>query len=101
VARLFRRLGYQVHRRPASHDLGVDLAVARPGLAAIIQCKDWHSPAGPAAVRDLYGTLLHTGADLGILVTSSTVSRSAEQFVQGKPLLVIDGPMLRILLDGP
>jgi hypothetical protein len=25
MARLFRRLGYRVHRRPATHDQGVDL----------------------------------------------------------------------------
>lgn len=49
-------------------------------------------------IRDLYGTLLHTGADLGILATTSTVSRSARLFAQGKPLLLLDGPILRLLL---
>ena len=74
VAALFRRLGYRVHRQPATHDLGVDLFVTRPGLRAIVQCKHWRPPVGPACVRDLYGTLLHTGADLGILATTSTIT---------------------------
>jgi restriction system protein len=100
VARLFRRLGYRVHRRPATHDLGVDLVVSKSGWRAIVQCKNWHHPVGPAAVRDLYGTLLHTGADLGILVTTSTTSRSAQEFCSGKPLLLIEGSVLRLLLDG-
>lgn len=98
VASLFRRLGYRVSHRPATHDQGFDLAVSRPGLRAIVQCKRWHHPVGPAVIRDLYGTLLHTGADLGILATTSTVSRSARQFAQGKPLLIIDGALLRLLL---
>ena len=98
MARLFRRLGYRVHRRPATHDLGVDLDLARPGLRAIVQCKRWLHPVGPAVVRDLYGTLLHTGADLGILATISTVSRSARLFAQGKPLLLLDGALLHMLL---
>ena len=98
AARLFRRLGYRLHRRPATHDLGVDLVVARPGLRAIVQCKRWRHPVGPAVVRDLYGTLLHTGADLGILATTSTISQSARRFAQGKPLLLPDGPLLYLLL---
>jgi len=98
VARLFRRLGYQVQRRPATHDLGVDLVIVRPKLRAIVQCKNWRRPVGPAAIRDLYGTLLHTGADLGILATTSTISRSAQRFAEGKPLLLIDGPLLQVFL---
>ena len=100
VAHLFRSLGYRVRRQPATHDLGVDLFVARPGLRAIVQCKHWRHPVGPACVRDLYGTLLHTGADLGILATTSTVSRSAERFAAGKPLLLLDGAALRVLMRG-
>ena len=98
VAHLFRGLGYRVRRQPATHDLGVDLFVARPGLRAIVQCKHWRHPVGPACVRDLYGTLLHTGADLGILATTSTVSRSAERFAAGKPLVLLDGATLRVLM---
>lgn len=98
AARLFRRLGYRLHRRPATHDLGVDLVVARPGLRAIVQCKRWRHPVGPAVVRDLYGTLLHTGADLGILATTRSVSPSAQRFARGKPFLLLDGAILRLLL---
>ncbi len=100
TACLFRRLGYRVRRRPTTHDLGVDLALTRPGLRAIVQCKDWSRPVGPSVVRDLYGTLLHTGANLGILATSSTISRSTRRFAAGKPLLLLDGSILRVLLHG-
>ena len=99
VAHLFRSLGYRVHRRPATHDLGVDVVITRPGWRAIVQCKHWRHPVGPACVRDLYGTLHHTGADLGILATTSTISRSAERFADGKPLLLIDGAILRLLIS--
>lgn len=102
LACVFRRLGYSVHRRPATHDLGVDLSIARPTLHAIVQCKRWRHPVGPSVIRDLYGTLLHTGADLGILATTSCISRSARAFAQGKPLLLLDGAILRLLLpDSP
>lgn len=99
VARLFRRLGFRVHRQPATHDLGVDLVVVRQGQMTIVQCKNWRHPVGPAPVRDLYGTLLHTGADLAVLATPSTISKSAKRFAAGKPLLLMDGPILRLLLE--
>jgi restriction system protein len=66
----------------------VPLDLARPGLRAIVQCKHWRHPVGPAVIRDLYGTLLHTGADLGILVTTSTVSQSARRFAHMWAFLV-------------
>jgi restriction system protein len=98
LARLLRRLGYRVHHRPATHDLGIDLDLTRPGLRAIVQCKHWRHPVGLAVVRDLYGTVLHTGADLGILATTTTISHSARSFAQGKPLLLLDGAILQLLL---
>lgn len=98
VARLFRRLGYRVRRCPATHDQGVDLSISCAGLRGIVQCKRRRHPVGPSVVRELYGTLLHTGADLGILATTSTVSRSTRQFAQGKPLVILDGSILQLLL---
>jgi restriction system protein len=98
VARLFRHLRYRVRRRQPTHDQGVDLDIARHDLRAIVQCKHWRHPVGPAVIRDLYGTLLHTGADLGILATTSTISQSARSFAQGKPLLLLDGALLQLLL---
>lgn len=98
AATLLRRVGYGVHRRPATHDQGLDLAVARPGLGAIVQCQAWRPPVGPSVVRDLYGIHLHTGADLGVLATTSTVGRSARHFARGKPLLILNGEFLQLLL---
>lgn len=47
VAALFRRLGYRVGHRPITHDQGFDLAVSRPGVRAVVQCKRWRHPVGP------------------------------------------------------
>ena len=70
TARLLRRLGYRVRHRPATDDLGVDMVLICPSFTAIVQCRNWRHPVEPSVVRDLYGTLLHTGADLGILARS-------------------------------
>jgi restriction system protein len=74
---------------------GVDIRARVPGGASIIiQCKAYQQPVGPAAVRELYGTLLHEGAQEGWLVALAGFSGTAKQFAEGKPLRLIDVDVL-------
>jgi hypothetical protein len=76
VASNLRQRGYEVLRTGRSRDGGVDIRVREPGGARIIvQCKAYQVPVGPAAVRELYGTLMHEGAQEGWL--DSAVRRSS------------------------
>src|SRR5690606_14163630 len=45
-------------------------------------------------LRDLYGTMIHSGADRAALVTSGKFSRAAQTWAQGKPLDLVDGEKL-------
>ncbi|PYT29349.1 MAG: hypothetical protein DMG57_12040 [Acidobacteria bacterium] len=46
---------------------------------------------GVSAVRDLFGTMNHEGANKGILVTTSSFRPDAYDFIRGKPVELIDG----------
>lgn len=95
VARLFRQKGYKVVVRGRSGDLGVDLVITRHGgKRAIAQCKRYRNTIGPDIVRELYGTLIHEGVSHAFLVTTASISDSARAWAQGKPMTLIDGPML-------
>ena len=95
TAVLFERHGYRVHNVPDVADHGVDLMVTSPrGERAVVQCKRYHGTVGEPVVRDLYGTVLHVGADLGFLVTTGNISRAARIWARGKPLELIDGQRL-------
>jgi restriction system protein len=48
----------------------------------------------PTHVRDLYGTMQHEGATLGIMITTSGYGPGSVEFANGKPLHLIDGPGL-------
>jgi restriction system protein len=76
-------------------DGGIDALVTDPnpliGGKTIIQAKRYSSTVAPTAVRDLYGTLIDSGANTAVLVTTSTFGPSSWRFVRDKPMSLING----------
>lgn len=89
VSKLFLKKGYHVTTTKATGDGGVDIVLQRDGKIIIVQCKNTQKPAGPAIVRDLYGTMINFKAHEAILVTTSGCSKGAKEFMQGKPISVM------------
>lgn len=91
AVRLYSRLGYRVEHKGGAGDQGVDLLLGGgQGLRMVVQCKAYAKPIGPGPVRDLYGTLLHQGAQLGILVAPRGFSEAAKRWASGKPIQLLD-----------
>ena len=86
----------------ASRDRGVDAVILDPhpitGGKTVIQAKRYANTVDAAAVRDLYGTVTHEGANSGLLITTSKFGPDAREWAKGKPLKLIDGDMLLSLL---
>jgi restriction system protein len=61
----------------------------------VISAKRYARTADPKYVRELAGVVGHEGAMKGILITTSGFGASAYQFVEGKPLQLVDGQQLR------
>ena len=70
----------------------LDIILAEEGRTIIVQCKAFKNYVSPGYVRELFGTLIHEGADEAWLVTTSGFYSGAKAFAQGKPirLLTID-----------
>jgi restriction system protein len=95
VAGLFRQKGYRVRVRGQSGDLGVDLEIRDEwGRKAIVQCKRHQNTVGAEVIRELYGTLIHEGANRAFLVTTADISDAARNWARSKPLTLIDGQTL-------
>jgi len=95
VALIFRRKGYRVKHRGGAGDHGVDLEIiTKSRKLGVVQCKRYRSTVGEVVVRDLYGTMLHEGAEHAFLVTAGKISSSARNWVQGKPITLVDGRRL-------
>lgn len=95
--------GGEVKVTQASRDGGVDAIAFDPdpirGGKYVIQAKRYTRTVGVAAVRDLYGTVMHEGADRGILVTTSDYGADSASFAKDKPLTLINGSQLLSLLE--
>jgi restriction system protein len=99
----FSQNGGEVKITQASRDGGVDAVAFDPdpirGGKMVIQAKRYTNVVGVAAVRDLYGTVVHEGATKGILVTTADFGPDAFAFANGKPLTLISGSGLLHLLE--
>jgi restriction system protein len=69
VGNLFSKMGLETEQTRSSRDGGVDVVAfdTRPiiGGKVVIQAKRYKNTVGVAAVRDLFGTMTHEGANKG------------------------------------
>ncbi|MDT0318980.1 restriction endonuclease [Streptomyces millisiae] len=102
IESLFRAMGMEAVTTERSGDGGVDVAATDPtpirGGSIVVQVKRYRNTVPPTAVRDLYGTVQHRGANKGVLVTTSGFGPGSYEFAAGKPLELVSGTELVDLL---
>jgi restriction system protein len=100
VGEYYRRQGYAVE--PAGGggpDGGVDLRLFKRGRKTVVQCKRWLTrQVGVTFVRELYGVMAAENANDAILVSSGNYSDDAREFANGKPIQLIDGSALLMII---
>lgn len=103
VANLFGEMGLEAKLTRTSKDGGVDCVAYDPrpvlGGKVVVQAKRYRHTVGVSAVRDLFGTMSHEGANKGILVTTSGYGPDAFEFARDKPIELIEGSGLLFLLQ--
>lgn len=99
VGWVYEQRGYTVHTTVTSGDEGIDLELWRSGKKVVVQCKRYKGTVGQPTVRDMYGTMHHSGARAAHVVTTGKFSRQAETWAAGKPIILIDGNDLVALLN--
>ena len=97
---VYRQLGYQVHFTPTTGDQGVDLVIRKGGRTTIVQCKRHKNPAGPAIARELYGTLVASGADEAILACTGGFTKGVKEFVRDKPIILLSTSDIAKMAEG-
>lgn len=98
----FSKNGIEVKVTRASRDRGVDAILFDPdplkGGKYVIQAKRYTRTVDVSAVRDLYGTVMNEGANRGILITTASYGPDAYDFAKDKPISLVDGPNLLVML---
>jgi restriction system protein len=102
VGEAYRRQGYSVREfGGGGADGGVDLVLRRDGQTTLVQCKQWKAwSVGVKVVRELYGVMTAEKASRGVLVSCGRFTRDAEAFAEGKPIDLVDGDALWLLVEG-
>jgi restriction system protein len=92
VAKLFTVYGHDVEKVGGSSDHGVDILVISDwGEKWVVQCKRYSGSVGEPVIRDLFGTMLHEGAQRAYLITTGGITRQALEWAKGKPIILYDG----------
>jgi Restriction endonuclease len=99
----FLKNGVEVRVTRASRDRGVDAILFDPdplrGGKFVVQAKRYTKTVDVSAVRDLYGTVMNEGANRGILITTASYGPDSYDFVKDKPISLVDGQNLLLLLQ--
>jgi restriction system protein len=90
VANLLNRLGMKAHATKQSGDGGIDVIADDGNGKIIIQCKRYKKPIGPSVVRELFGVMLHCGAERGSIFASGGFTKGARDFAEGKNIKLVD-----------
>ena len=99
----FSKNGIEVKVTRASRDRGVDAILFDPdplkGGKYVLQAKRYTRTVDVSAVRDLYGTVMNEGANRGIIITTSSYGPDSYEFSKDKPLSLVDGQNLLVMLQ--
>ncbi len=100
VAQLFKAYGHHVENVGGNGDHGVDIVViSNRGEKWIVQCKRYSGSVGEPIVRDLFGTMLHEGAQRAYLITTGGITKQALEWAEGKPMVLYNGRGLVKLIN--
>lgn len=98
VGKLYARLGYTVSLTASGADQGADLILCKEGRKTAVQAKRWSSSVGNAAVQEVISGKLYYGCSHGLIVTTSTFSKSAIALAAKDPTIqLVDRQALGVL----
>ncbi len=90
--------GWDAKVTQATADQGVDvIATNDDGLVIAVQCKKYSSPVGNKAVQEVFSAKQHYNADIAIVVTNNTYTKSAKELANTTNVLLLHHDDLRDL----
>jgi len=92
VTNLLIKKRYNAEKTSNTRDGGVDIIIKNPidSSITIVQCKAHKKPVGPHVIRDLYGTMIATGAKDAILINLGGFTIGVKTFAASKGITLVD-----------
>lgn len=100
VGEAFRRQGFLVEETgQGGADGGVDLVLHKDGRTVLVQCKRWRQrQVSVTTVREMWGLLVHHGADAVKIVSVGEFTPDARRFAERKAIDLISGTALLAMI---
>lgn len=95
---IYEAMNYKVTTTPKTGDQGADLILERNNIKTVLQAKYYSSPVGNSAVQEVVGAIKYYEADLGIVVTNSTFTKSAMELARSNNIDMVDGAALKSMI---
>ncbi|WP_424100072.1 restriction endonuclease [Moorena producens] len=96
--KLFKQLGYQVKRTPATADYGADLVITKGDIKTVVQAKRQQGSVGIKAVQEVIGAIAHYQVNLGIVITNSKFTEPAKNLAASNQIELFDRDDLKKLI---
>ncbi|NEQ64298.1 MAG: restriction endonuclease [Symploca sp. SIO2D2] len=90
LAKIFKRLGYQVMLTKASADYGADLLIQKEGIKAVVQAKRKQGSVGIDAVQQVVAAIAYYHANLGMVITNSKFTENAKNLAASNQIELWD-----------
>jgi DnaJ-domain-containing protein 1 len=94
VAWLFSGDGYRVSRCEGSGNEDIDMVLEMEGSKDIVRRQQSKRDIGLPVIREFYGSMKQARARKGFFIATASFTRRAKEFVDGKPITLIDGHYL-------
>lgn len=79
VANLLKSYGWDSYVTKSSGDQGIDVIASKNGIRIVAQCKLYSQPVGNKAVQEIASGKIFEKADIAVVVTNNSFTKSAEQ----------------------
>ncbi|HRL99036.1 MAG TPA: restriction endonuclease [Acidovorax sp.] len=93
------RLGWSVFRTSYTGDQGVDLIASLGFTRVAIQCKRYSAPVGNQAIQEIAAGMKYESCDHGVVVTTSSFTRSAIALADANRVVLIHFSQLNKLAE--
>lgn len=94
LAAYFAQRGYTIEITPATGDFGADLVLRSRTECIVVQAKRWNSKIGVSAVQEISTARHFYGANSALLITNSSLTKSAEELARRANVTVWDRSIL-------
>lgn len=89
VAKELSAHGWTTRVTNGSGDQGVDIVATKGDLKMVVQCKLYSQPVGNSAVQEIYSAKGFERADIAIVVTNNSFTKSAKQLANSLQVILL------------